>query len=62
MFVVGADVDFDVLPQRFLVEKLTSSKWLLDKVLKQRGIKRLCFPAVGTAKVCESFSTDLSSV
>lgn len=32
--------DFDVLPQRFLVEKLTSSKWLLDKVLKQRGIKR----------------------
>lgn len=32
--------DFDVLPQRFLVEKLMSSKWLLDKILKHRGLKR----------------------
>ena len=32
--------DFDVLPQRFLEEKLLTTKWLLDKILKKRGEKR----------------------
>ena len=32
--------DFDVLPQRFLEGKLRSTKWLLDKLLKKKGLNR----------------------
>jgi hypothetical protein len=32
--------DFDVLPQRFLEGKLRSTKWLMDKLLKKKGLSR----------------------